>query len=337
GQYVVGLLVTWLVLTPIFGTPALFACLIEVGFSGGHGTAAAMASVFTDLGFPAGGALGQMSATVGLVAGVVGGVALIQYGVRRGFTAEVRSDDARVAAIDDTGLVPPEARRPIALGSISTVVMEPLTLHVAIVSLAVLVGWALLLGIRSIHPALQGFPLFPLAMVGGMLIQVVADRLGAAIWFDRGAFQRIMGLALDLLVVAAIASLQLDLFLQNVVPFSLLMLAGVVWVIASFLVLAPRMLREYWFEQGIVVYGTQTGVAAVGLMLLRIVDPHHRTPAAQAFAARSMVTSPLLGGGLVTATMPLLLQQCGVGGMLAAVTATAMVAYCWSRRRAATP
>ena len=73
-------------LTPIFGTSALFACLIEVGFSGGHGTAGAMAGVFADLGFPAGGPLGQMAATVGLVVGVLGGVALIQYGVRRGFT-----------------------------------------------------------------------------------------------------------------------------------------------------------------------------------------------------------------------------------------------------------
>ena len=81
GQYVVGLLLTGLVLGPLFGTPALFACLLEVGFSGGHGTAGAMTSVFVALGFPAGGPLGQMSATVGLIAGVVGGVALIQHGV----------------------------------------------------------------------------------------------------------------------------------------------------------------------------------------------------------------------------------------------------------------
>ena len=150
-------------------------------------------------------------------------------------------------------------------------------------------------------------------MIGGMLIQGTADRLGAATYFDRGTFQRINGLCLDLLVVAAIASMQLDLFLQNVVPFTLLMLAGIAWCVVSFLLLAPRMLREFWFEQGLVVYGTQTGVAAVGLMLLRMVDPHNQTTAAQAFAARSMVISPLLGGGLVTATMPLLLCSSGCG------------------------
>ncbi len=331
GQYIVGLLLTGLVLAPVFGTPALFACLLEVGFSGGHGTAGAMTGVFVDLGFPAGGPLGQMSATVGLIAGVVGGVALIQYGVRRGFTSI--GTDADGVSAGAAGLVPPASRRPIAMGTITNDVLEPFTLHVAIVTLAALAGWVMLLDVRAVHPSLSGFPLFPLAMIGGMLIQGLSDRLGAAAYFDRATFQRITGLCLDLLVVAAIASMQLDLFLQNVVPFTLLMLAGIAWCVVSFLVLAPRMLREFWFEQGLVVYGTQTGVAAVGLMLLRIVDPHSRTTAAQAFAARSMVTSPLLGGGLVTATMPLMVQQFGLWPVLAAVTLTTLLFYWWPGRR----
>ncbi len=334
GQYVVGLLLTGLVLGPLFGTPALFACLLEVGFSGGHGTAGAMTSVFVALGFPAGGPLGQMSATVGLMAGVVGGVALIRHGVRRGFTV-IRSSPEEGGASVAAGLIPPASRRPIAMGTITGDVLEPLTLHVAVVTLATLAGWVMLLGVRAIHPSLSGFPLFPLAMIGGMLIQGTADRLGAATYFDRGTFQRINGLCLDLLVVAAIASMQLDLFLQNVVPFTLLMLAGIAWCVASFLLLGPRMLREFWFEQGLVVYGTQTGVAAVGLMLLRMVDPHSHTTAAQAFAARSMVIAPLLGGGLITATMPLMLQQFGLWPMLAAVMAATLLFYLWPGPRAA--
>ena len=335
GQYVVGLLLTWLVLTPFFGVPALFSCLIEVGFSGGHGTASAMASVFTDLGFPAGAALGQMSATIGLVVGVLGGVALIQRGVRRGDTTQIGSTGAAGMPQHASGFVPADARRPIAMGTVSSVVLEPFTLHVAVASLAVLAGWVMLLGVRALHPSLQGFPLFPLAMVGGMLIQLAADRMGASAWFDRGTFQRIMGLALDLLVVAAVASMQLDLILQNVVPFSLLMAAAVAWVVLTFLWLGPRMLPVDWFEQAIVVYGTQTGVAAVGLMLLRIVDPLNRTTAAQAFAARSMVIAPLLGGGIITATMPLLIQQFGLAPMLVAITAATLLCFVWPGPRAA--
>jgi ESS family glutamate:Na+ symporter len=170
-----------------------------------------------------------------------------------------------------------------------------------------------------------------------MLIQTAIDRAGIGHWFDRATYQRLMGLALDLLVTAAVASMRLDLFVQNVAPFSILMIAAIVWCVASFLWIAPRMLPVDWFEQGLVVYGTQTGVAAVGLMLLRIADPLNRTTAAQAFAARSIVISPLLGGGLVTATMPLLVLQFGMGPMLAASTAVTLAAWAWPTPARATP
>ncbi len=328
GQYVVGLLLTWLVLMPFFGAPALFACLIEVGFSGGHGTASAMASVFTDLGFAAGAALGQMSATVGLVTGVIGGVLLIQWGARRGHASQVAAGDAALPE-DVSGLVPPDARRSIATGTVSAVAIEPLTFHAFVIGLAMLLGWALQ---TALHPAFSGFPLFPLAMIGGMAVQVVAERTGVAAWFDRATFQRLTGLALDLLVAAAVASMRLDLFVQNVVPFTLLMAAAIAWCVGSFLWIAPRMLPRDWFEQGLVVYGTQTGVAAVGLMLLRIADPHTQTTAAQAFAARSIVISPLLGGGLITATMPLLIVQFGLLPMLAVSAVVTGAAWLWPAR-----
>lgn len=331
GQYVVGFALTWLVLMPWFDVSPLFGCLIEVGFSGGHGSASAMGPVFTAHGFTAGGPLGQMSATVGLVVGVVGGVLLVQWAARAGHIAGA-ADGLDGASHDVAGLLPPSARRPIATATVSAVAVEPFALHAAVVLVAVLVGWGLLEGLRRLHPIFANFPLFPLAMAGGGLLQWLAARTGVAAYFDRATFQRLSGLALDLLVTAAIASMRLDLFVQNVAPFTLLMIAGAIWCVGSFMWLAPRMLPAPWFEPAIVVYGTQTAVAAVGLMLLRIVDPDQRTTAAQTFAARSAVIAPLLGGGLVTATMPLLVAQFGLAAMLAAVTAIAVLAWVWPGR-----
>ncbi len=325
GQYAVAFVLTWTVLSPLFGTPDLFACILEVGFAGGHGTAAAMAPVFESLDFEAGGALGQMSATVGIVTAVVSGVMLVQWGVRRGDTQRIRPDPetGRVEITEvDQGVPAPDARQPSAMGTVRTSVLDPFTLHLAVVLIAVLLGWVLQQAIRDLHSSMEGFPLFPLAMIGGMFLQMGADRTGVARkYFDRATFQRIMGLSLDLLVVAAIASLRLDLFLDNLVPFILLMVVGVVWTVFAFVRLAPRLLDVDWFEQAITVYGTMVGVTAVGLMLLRIVDPDNETTGAQAFAAQSMVSSPLLGGGLVTAAMPLILQAWGLPAVLAATVA----------------
>lgn len=327
GQFVLGLALVWAVLTPIFGVHPLFSVLIEVGFSGGHGSASAMGPVYARLGFPAGGALGQMSATLGILTGVIGGVLLIQWAARRGVARAIEGSEHGLR--DLGGALTPQEKRPIVFGTVSPTVLEPLTLHLAVAMLAVLLGWAMQWALSHVHPAFESLPIFPLAMLGGMLIQHLAQRTGAAAWLDRGAFQRLTGVSLDLLVTAAVATMRLDLFVQNLAPFLVLMVAAIAWCVGSVMWLAPRMLDEDWFEQAIVTYGTLTGVAAVGLMLLRIADPHQKTTAASAFAARSMVLSPLLGGGLVTAAMPLLVVQFGVLPMLVVTTAVMLAAWFW--------
>lgn len=327
GQFALALWLVWLLLTPVFGAHPLFACIIEVGFSGGHGSASAMGPVYARLGFPAGGALGQMSATIGILTGVIGGVILIQWAARRGYARALDGADASLGNVD--GLLAPGARRPIAFATVSSSVIEPMTLHLAVAMLAVLLGWAFQAGLARLHPAFDSLPVFPMAMLGGLLIQALADRTGASQWLDRGTFQRLTGTSLDLLVAAAVATMRLDMFVQNLVPFTILMVVAIAWCVGSVMWLAPRMLSDDWFEQAIVTYGTLTGVAAVGLMLLRIADPHQKTSAAHAFASRSMVLSPLLGGGLVTATMPLLIMQFGVLPMLVLTTAVVLVAWFW--------
>ena len=41
--------------------------------------------------------------------------------------------------------------------------------------------------------------------------------------------------------------------------------------------IAPRLLKQEWFERGIYVYGYSTGVTAIGMALLRIVDPENKS------------------------------------------------------------
>lgn len=56
----------------------------------------------------------------------------------------------------------------------------------------------------------------------------------------------------------------------------------------------------------------QSGVTAIGLLLLRLVDPHYRTDTATAFGFKQMIYEPFLGGGLITALAPFLILQLGI-------------------------
>ncbi|MDH4218136.1 MAG: sodium:glutamate symporter [Candidatus Aminicenantes bacterium] len=330
GQYMVGVGISVALLSPLFGVPSFFGCLLEIGFSGGHGTAAGMAEAFDQLGFAPGSDLGLMSATVGVISAVVFGMAMINMAARRGYTRVIKSPKD-LSLSEMRGLIPPEERTHGSVFTISPNALEPFAFHAAFVGVAILIGWYMLKGIKNLSANMEpdlfkSFPLFPLAMLGGLFIQIFASKSGLSKYLDRQTFDRILGLALDFLVVSAIASIRLDVFFAYFLPFSILMIVGLVWVIFATWFIAPRMLPDAWFERGITEYGMQTGVTALGLLLLRVADPHFKTPAAKSFGFKQILYEPMLGGGFITAAAPILIYNYGVLTSYAIGFATILVA-----------
>jgi len=320
GQYMVGVGVTLILLKPLFGVPDFFGCLLEIGFSGGHGTAAGMAEAFEDIGFAAGSDLGLMSATVGIISAVVFGMAMVNMAARRGYTKVIKSPK-ELSREEIRGLIPRDQRPAGSYHTCSPNSLEPFAFHAAFVGVAILIGWYMLNFIKMLSADMkpnlfESFPLFPLTMMGGLLIQIVAGRTGLSEYLDRATFDRILGLALDFLVISAIASIKLDVFLAYFWPFTILMVVGLIWVICATWFIAPRMLPDAWFERSITEYGMQTGVTAIGLMLLRVADPNFRTPAAKSFGFKQILYEPMLGGGFITAAAPILIFNYGVSEAL---------------------
>jgi ESS family glutamate:Na+ symporter len=317
GQYIVGVGICIVFLTPVFGVPEFFGALLEIGFSGGHGTAAGMREAFTQLGFEAGSDLGLMSATVGVISAVVFGMAMINLAARRGYTKVIAAP--KELSLDKIrGLIPEGERKPGATMTVSPDALEPFAFHAAFVGIAILIGWYLLRGIRAVSAGMEpdlfrSFPLFPLAMIGGILVQIACAKVGVAKYFDRKTYDRILGFSLDFLVVSAIASIKLDVFLAFFWPFTILMVVGLSWVVFATWFIAPRMLPGSWFERAITEYGMQTGVTALGLLLLRVADPHFETEAAESFGFKQIIYEPMMGGGFITASAPILMYNFGVG------------------------
>ncbi|MDR2704037.1 MAG: sodium:glutamate symporter, partial [Cellulomonadaceae bacterium] len=296
GQYVVGILLAVLLLTPVFGTNPLAAALIEISFEGGHGTAAGMRPIFNSLGWEAGADLAVGLATLSLLLGVILGVAWINWGVRTGKT-EILKGSAQASLEEQRGLFRKDEY--FAAGRLTTqpASVEPLSLHVAFTCLAILIGWVMLELLRWLEQLtiarimisdgvplelFRFLPLFPMAMLGGVIVQRIARALGFERLIDHQMMLRIQGLALDFLVVAAIASLSLGAIQDNLAAFVIMAIAGTVFNTFLFFWLAPRLIGRYWFERAIADYGQSMGVTATGLMLLRITDPEMQSPAYEA-------------------------------------------------------
>lgn len=349
GQYVFGLLLAILVLGPVFGLPAMAGTLIEIGFEGGHGTAAGMAGTFEEFNFPEGQDLALGLATVGILSGVVCGIALINWGVRTGKTAELKSN-AAPSVSEQAGLVEKERRRSAGTLTVNPSSIEPLTLHFGLLAVAVLIGWLILSGLQWLESKLWAdtlelfahVPLFPIAMIGGIIVQGLIQVFDKEEIVDVQLIERLQGFSLDVLVIAALGTLSLQSIAANLGPFVLLAITGLVWTVGAFVFLARRMLPDFWFERGIADVGQAMGVTSTGLILLRVADPDLKTPAYQAFGYKQLILEPFFGGGLVTAGAIPVIANFGAGALLAGMLALFIGALAtgllyFGRRRTATP
>jgi len=325
GQYVVGLGLWVVLLSKLYPElPAMFAGILPVGFEGGHGTAAAMGPVFADRGWPAGQDFALASATGGILSAIIIGMVLINWAVRKGYVQRACKIDG-VTEDDSIGVIPVDRRPSAGKLTVSSDAIESFTLHIVVVGIAIGLGMLIKQGLAWMetfspwlteHKLLAGFPLFPLCMIGGLIVQFFEQRFDRHQLIDLGLMRRIQNSSLDFLVVAAIAMIRLEVVVVAIVPLLILIAAGILWNVFCVGVLARRMLPDAWFERSIAELGQSMGVTATGLLLLRVVDPDYETPAADAFACKQIIHEPFMGGGLWTSTVIPLIAIIGAGRVL---------------------
>ena len=315
GQYVVGGLAVLLVLQPWLGVSPVMACLIEVAYEGGHGSAAAMGPSYAALGFPGGQDLGLAMATVGLLSSTLVGGVVVVIGRQRGWLLAQAREEAdsnavprALAGVGDSGLPPNHPA------------WAAWAVNLAMVGIAVLIGVVLLQLLHRGTDAIGGgvaevgnaLPVFPLAIIGSLLVRWWLERSGLSHWASTPIQNEIGTLSADLLITSATACLNLALLAADWLPLTVLALSGLSWNLGITLLLAPRLLPPDWFERAVLEFGQATGVAASGLLLLRMADPDDHSQALPAFSLKQLFLQPFLAGGVVTVVAPLAVAGWGL-------------------------
>ena len=325
GQYVVAGLAVLLVLQPWLGVSPIMACLIEVAYEGGHGSAAAMGPSYAALGFPGGQALGLAMATVGLLSSTLVGGLVVVLARKRGWLLA----DRCAPASPPTGAEAPVTSPPGPTPGAAT-----WAVNLALAGVAVLVGVGLLASLRWLTAGLgdgvalvvDSLPVFPLAIVGSLLVRLALERSGQAHWASAPVQSQIGTLSADLLITAATAGLDLGLLRADWLPLTVLAVSGLAWNLGVTLLLAPRVLPADWFERAVIEFGQATGVAASGLLLLRMADPDDRSDALPAFSIKQLLLQPFLAGGVITVVAPLAVASWGLPLWTAACLAVVVLA-----------
>lgn len=330
GQYVIGILLTLLILGPFFGAPPMAGALIEIGFEGGHGTAAGLAPTFEQLGWPAGTDIALGLATVSIIAAIFSGILILNIHHRR--AGELLDEAAMLT----------QQQRMIRNGYSLTkfankLETSPLEVAITFVLFAVSIGlgWAMLLGLQlAENIVLNGvtdirffeyLPMFPLAMIGGLLVQLFLRKINKAHIVKRNTIKFFTAISLDALILTAIGTLSLAAIRDNFAIFIIFAIAGIAWILGAFFYFAPRYFKRYWFENGLTNTGQSMGMTATGLLMNRLVDPSNRSHAREAFAYKQLAFEPFMGGGIVTAVAAIVLAE--FGQITSLVIATAVFVF----------
>jgi ESS family glutamate:Na+ symporter len=317
GQYLIGGVMVLLVLQPWLGVSPVMACLIEVAYEGGHGSAAAMAPTYEQLGVHGAEALGLALATVGLLTSTLVGGLLVVLGRWRGWVKPPDPLPAE-ATLEAHGTSPAAA-----LPNLDPWLAQGVgawAVNLALAGVAVAVGWILLQGLRALAPHLgsgvatviNALPVFPLALVGSVLVRGLLERTGNAPLASGPIQNRIGTLAADLLITAATACLDLTSLIQLWKPLLVLGMAGLLWNLLVVLGPGRWMLPEPWFQRGLIDFGQSTGVAASGLLLLNMADPNDQGDVLTPFSIKQLLLQPFVAGGVITVVAPLAVSRWGL-------------------------
>jgi ESS family glutamate:Na+ symporter len=277
GQYGVALAIGGIILGILYPmVPAAFNVLMPAGFIGGHGAAAAFGGAFKELAnwdeaLP----IAQTFATIGLLVGVIGGVICINYATTQGWTRFIKTVSNLPEGMR-TGMNPESEQTSMGKETVNTMCLDSFTWHLMLVLIATAGGYYITNYLQKMFPSLS-IPMFSVSMLCGVAVQSILKLIKFDKYVDKTMISHIGSSATDYLVSFGIATIRISVVLKYLVPIIILTLIGITFCLCYLFLVSQRLFHNFWFERGIFIYGWSTGVVAIGVTLLRIVDPEYRS------------------------------------------------------------
>lgn len=271
-----------LLFAPLFGTPDWFGIMLPVGFVGGFGVAAAVGGALDSAGMTEATSLGFTAAAVGMFSAIIGGVIFARWGSKRGHTNELPRLD-KLPEEMRTGIISLPGQRPsVGRATTSPSSIEPIALHIAVLTVTIFLANILTNWINETFPALS-FPLFAMAFLVGLAGVGALHLLKAPHYLDTKLMGSVSGASTDFLVAVGIASIIPAVVASYIVPLIILFLVGLAFCLFLFFYVAPRTFDHGWFERAVFGWGWATASVATGIAVLKIVDPEMRSGTLEEF------------------------------------------------------
>ena len=254
--------------------------ILPLAFGQGPGNALSWDINFTNTAaaqFAGNGSFGLSLASIGFVVASVFGVLHINIHKKRG-NLSVRSSNPTGKFVDQTN--PSGDEIP------DNESVDKFTLQVGFVALAYAISFLFmcLLGVISdfTNSIAWGFN-FLWASLAAMLIKFVVKRLRKSRvmhreYINNYQMDRISGFSFDLMIVAGVAAIEISDIKNNIVPIVVLSVIGTIITYVYIRKVSKECFKGFEHEFFLMSFGTLTGTASNGMILMKEVDPGLRTP-----------------------------------------------------------
>lgn len=290
--------------------PKSWGLMTVYTYWGGHGAATTAGTLFEDMGVEGMLSLGIIMATLGLIVAMVAGMVVVNLGVRKGWATHLTEGKANTEV--QSTLVPFEKQKILGRATVPSDAVNGLALQFALVLLSMWLG-------KAIFTTLGKVPIEPVANIMGKIPSLLYGIVGAIIvwsimckaklnkFADLDAIDNISGVALEICICSATATLNLKLFASFLAPILIHMCVIIALMYFICVILLRRWMKKEWFELCLMAFGQGHGSTPSGLALARCVDADHRSIAWEAFGVALGVFTPITS--TLAAVMPLVAVQ----------------------------
>ena len=139
-------------------------------------------------------------------------------------------------------------------------------------------------GEKTLKPLVYGFNFFWGILFGSLVKMIIKKLLKMGImhreYLNDFLLNRISGFMFDIMIVAGTAAISFENLKSIWLPLTIVCLAGAVVTFLYVRWVSFRIYPAYKYEGFFAMFGMLTGTASNGMILLREIDPHYDTPAA---------------------------------------------------------
>lgn len=229
-----------------------------------------------------------------------------------------------------TGLVPPDEQEPLGNSTTNPMAIDPLAWHFVLVLVATAGGYYLT---NKLDQVLGKFipgisvPMMSVAMLVGVVLQMVLRATKYDRFVDKQVVTRIGSMVSDFLVCFGVATIQISVVVKYAVPIAIMSVSIIFMVLFYLFVVSKKLFHNFWFERGIFIYGWTTGVVAIGVTLLRVVDPEYKSNTLQDYGTAYVIIA-VIEVFLVSMVPVFILQGLGlVTGLVMVIIAAALLIF----------